>query len=589
MNRKRNKRPNYLSIFMVGLLILISNQAFSQISLRYLNNETLSYDEVIAAYQYLDHKFDQCRLIDLGPTDIGRPLQLFIMSSDGIFDPVAIHNAGKVVVFINNGIHPGEPPGVDASIEFSQNILSGKDGLDKLLKHTVICIIPIYNIGGALTRGPYSRANQTTPPESGFRGNGKNLDLNRDFIKMDSKNARSLVQAFHSWKPEVFLDTHVTDGSDHQYVITLIPTIFQRLPEPMDRYFSEQMVPSLFREMKKGTYELIPYVNWVSRMKPEKGLAAYYDAPRVSTGFASLFNTYAFMTENHVYKDFKDQVRSVYQFMIALTGFSNEHAQEIIETKKLGDRNTEQMARFTLKWHLDTTRFDSIQFKGYQGVWKHSPLTGVRSYYYDKKQPFTMEIPLYQYFSPNKQIEKPSCYVIPQAWDRAIQHLKWNGVQMSRLTRDSLMEVEVYYITDAKFAKQPNNGHFRIEQIRTRTTHQVIQFRKGDYVIPMNQPANRFVMEVLEPGTIDSYLSWGFFNPIFDRREYFSPYGFEPNAIHYLKEHPDLAKKLEQKRSTDPSFAHSSYAQLSYIYVNSPYMEKGYKRYPVYRINEAIQ
>ena len=426
------------------------------------------------------------------------------MSSDGNFDPVSIHRAGKVVVFINDGIHPGEPPGVDASIEFSENVLSGKDGLDKVLDHTVICIIPMYNTGGALNRGPYNRANQTTPPESGFRGNAQNLDLNRDFIKMDSKNSQSLVHAFHKWSPEVFLDTHVTDGSDHQYVITLIPTIFQRLPEPMSRYFKEVMIPSLFQEMKKRTYELIPYVNWVDRMKPERGLSAYYDAPRVSTGFASLFNTYAFMTENHVYKDFRDQVKSVYQFIVALTGFSNKHAQKIIETKKLADQNAIQMQNFTWRWRLDTTRFDKIQFKGFKGVWKESPLTGVRSYYYDKQQPFTNEIPLYQYFLPGTQVKKPAFYIIPQAWDRAIQHLKWNGVQMERLQKDTLVGVEVYYITDAKFAKQPNNGHFRIEKIQTRTTGQKIQFREGDYVIPIKAriivATNRNIQKLVDEG-----------------------------------------------------------------------------------------
>ena len=163
-----------------------------------------------------------------------------------------------------------------------------------------------------------------------------------------------------------------------------------------------------------------------------------------------------------------------------------------------------------------------------------------------------------------------------------------NVVQMERLQKDALIDVEVYYITDAKFAKQPNNGHSRIEQIRTRTTGQEIQFRKGDYLIPMNQPSNRFIMEVLEPGSLDSYLSWNFFNPIFDRREYFSPYGFEPNAINYLKKHPDLAKELERKKQAEPSFARSTYAQLNFIYANSPYLEKGYRRYPVYRINEKI-
>jgi len=573
------RSASLISTIALGLLHMMVH---AQIELRYEQNQTLSYDEVIAAYNYLDEKYDQAQLFNIGPTDIGRPLNLFVLSQDGDFDPVSIHERNKTVVFILNGIHPGEPPGVDACIEFSENVLSGYQGMDRYLEHAVVCIVPVYNIGGHMNRSPFNRANQDTPQETGFRGNARNLDLNRDFIKLDSKNARSLVNAIQEWEPEVFLDTHVTNGSDHQYTITLIPTVHQRLPDPMARYFKDEMVPALFQAMKSSPYEMIPYVNWVTR-DPSNGIGAYFDAPRVSSGYASLFNIYSFMTENHVYKDFRDQVKSVYYFIDALVDFANQHADEIIETKRQGDAAVAGLDQFISAWEPDTTQFDLLEFKGYEMVRKTSALTGGQSMYYDKERPYTRTIPYYQYFQASGTITRPTSYIIPQAWDRAIERLKLNGVQMRPLNSDTTLEVESYYIEDVRHSDRPYNGHFRNSRIRVRKELQTIQFHKGDYVVVLNQPRNRFIMEVLEPTTEDSYLSWNFFDPIFDRREYFSPYGFEKKAFQYLEEHPDLRAAFMKKKMEDEAFATNHYAQLQFIYSNSPFMEKSYMRHPVYR------
>lgn len=571
---------------LFAITLLFSGiSSFGQINLRYEKNETLTYDEIIAAYQYLDKTYEEARLFEVGLTDIGKSLHLFIISKDKDFDPESIHSKGKCVIFINNGIHPGEPPGIDASIQFSEDLLAGNNDIDKLLDHTVICIVPVYNVGGCLNRSKYYRTNQDTPPESGFRGNAQNLDLNRDFIKMDSKNARSLIRAFHKWSPEVFLDTHVTNGSDHQYVITLIPTIYQRLPEPMSKFFKDTMIPDLFTRMRKTTYEMIPYVNWVDGgSNPDKGIAAYFDAPRVSTGFASAFNTYAFMTENHVYKEFKDQTKSVYLFMKALISFANQHSKEIIQTKNEADELTIHTRQFTAKWKLDRNHSEPLLFKGYEGAMIESPVTGQMLYHYLRDKPYKKEVPFYRQFLPEETLTKPEMYIIPQAWDKAIRYLQLNGVKLARLAEDMEIEVNAYYLSSYQFSSRLNNGHFRINDIKTTTERQKIRFYKGDYIVKMNQKSNRFIMEVLEPVCGDSYLSWNFFNPVFERREYFSPSGFESKALKYLEENPELKKRFEKKKLTDPDFANNSYAQFSYIYNHSPYLEKSYKRYPVYRI-----
>jgi hypothetical protein len=374
----------------------------------------------------------------------------------------------------------------------------------------------------------------------------------------------------------------VTNGSDHQYTITLIPTVHQRLPEPMGTFFREEMVPALYERMEETPYEMIPYVNWMTR-DPAEGIAAYFDAPRVSSGYASLFNVYSFMTENHVYKDFKDQVESVYFFLDALVGFASKNASTIIHTKKEADKIASISVPFISEWELDTSRYDLIEFKGYEMVRKTSLLTGGQSWYYDRDAPYTNTVPYYQYFNEAATISKPDCYIIPQAWDGAIERLKINGIVMNRLDRDVALTVESYYITDVRHSERPYNGHFRNSSIGIRKEIQDVFFRKGDYVVVMNQPENRFIMEVLEPTTMDSYLSWNFFDPIFDRREYFSPYGFEKKAFQYLDAHPDLNAAFQKKKSEDEGFARNHYAQLQFIYENSPFMEKSYRRYPAYR------
>lgn len=71
----------------------------------------------------------------------------------------------------------------------------GKFPLDYIKKdlkfdnNVTFSFILCYNVGGMMNRSSSSRANQDGPEEYGFRGNSQNLDLNRDFIKMDSEEA----------------------------------------------------------------------------------------------------------------------------------------------------------------------------------------------------------------------------------------------------------------------------------------------------------------------------------------------------------------------------------------------------------------
>ncbi len=133
-----------LSLITAALLLLLSSSLYSQkkepvINLRYEQNIGLSYEDAIDAYRQLDNFYPQAMLKEMGMTDAGLPLHLFIISGDGVFDPAQIKKEGKSIILINNGIHPGEPEGIDASVKFAADILANKDGMKKYLKNYCHC------------------------------------------------------------------------------------------------------------------------------------------------------------------------------------------------------------------------------------------------------------------------------------------------------------------------------------------------------------------------------------------------------------------------------------------------------------------
>ncbi len=551
------------------------------LNLKYEQNYTPTYSEVIKMYQLLDAKYENAKLVEKGLTDVGKPLHTFIINSENEFDPVKIKAQGKAVLLINNGIHPGEPAGIDASLQFADDILRDKNGLASLLKSCVIVIIPAYNIGGLLNRSAYNRSGQTTPYETGFRGNAANLDLNRDFVKCDSENAKSFTKIFQEWNPDIFLDTHTTNGSDHQYSVTLIAPQPNMFPPTQEKFLREKMIPDLFSEMKKGEYELIPYVSWMFR-DPKRGIKMDQFSGRYSSGYASIFNSYGMMTENHVYKIYADRVKSCYQFINVLANFTSENADDIIESRKKGFEESMSTKEYAIDSEIDTTVFTEIEFKGYEvDANQISPVTGLKRFGYDRSKPYTNSINFYDVHNATEMVRIPEFYILPQAWKTVIERLVLSKVEFQRLQNDTILEVDIYYIEEFSNAKRPSNGHYFHNKVTTRSETQKINYYAGDLIIPVRQKRIKYLIEMLEPKAKDSFFRWNFFDNILDSREYFSSYGFEENALKYLDQHPEFKKEFQEKQKLDPEFAKNHRAQLAYIYYNTEWAEKTYKRYPV--------
>ncbi len=549
-------------------------------------NYSRTYDEVVEAYEELAKAHDNCTLLEMGMTDIGLPLHLFVINNDKVFDPNQFDDS-KAVLLINNGIHPGEPCGIDAGIKLSNDLLNHPKEFPNLLDNTILCIIPVYNIGGALNRGKHSRANQNGPDEYGFRGNAKNLDLNRDFVKCDSENAKSFNKIFHSVNPHVMIDTHTSNGADYQYIMTMITTQPDKATSLVGEYIREEMEPSIYSIMEEKNWGMGRYVHTMGRT-PDKGIMDFLETPRYSTGYAALFNTIGFTSETHMFKPFHQRVESTYQFELAVLEYMSDNSQELIDLKNEADQLVSHQRVFDLAWAIDTSVVEKINFKGFEAEYQTSSITGKQRLKYNRDKPWEKEIDYYPSFKPTKSIAAPKFYIIPQAWKEVIARLALNNVKMRRLEKDTTLTVQYYQILDFNKSDRVYEGHYPNRNVEVEFTIDNIDFRKGDYLIETNQSSNRYIIETLEPQAVDAFFVWNFFDSAMQQKEWFSDYIFEDEAETMLAEDEQLRREFELKKSKDKEFSESHWFQLYWLYERSKYFEPSYNRYPVYRSNANL-
>jgi hypothetical protein len=550
------------------------------------SNQSATYEQMVAYYQNLAKAVPgKVKLVayDNG-TDIGEPLHLVVISGDGQFNPVVNRQADKRVLLIMNGIHAGEPDGIDASMMLARD-LAGDPTLAPILEHIVVLIIPAFNVDGMINRGCCSRANQNGPEQYGFRANACLLNLNRDFSKMDARNTQTFAKIFAEWNPDVFIDTHTSDGADYPATMTYIPTHAAKLNPALAEYMQRTLNPDLEKALREQEFDICPYVepmDW--SLPPDSGISGFMDSPRFSTGYASLFNTIAYTSEAHMLKPFADRVRATYGFCLSSLKLLNRDRAIVSRMRKQAATTVAAQEEYVLRWKLDEKRPRPIMFHGYTATYETSSITGLPMLRYDRERPYTKEIPYYDLWEPELKVKKPVAYLIPQAWREVVERLQLAGVEMKRLRDPASLEVEVYFIDSCKSRSNPSEGHFIHSGVEARKEIKTMNYRPGDYVVFVNQASNRFIVEMLEPEGTDSWFAWNFFDAILDRKEYFSPYAWEPQAQKLLELHPEWKAELDRKKAADPAFAKDEYAQLDFVYRKSEWFEGSYHRYPVTRL-----
>ncbi len=575
-------------VFSFVILASLMLTAYSQLKTRYEQSgftESATYEEAMAFYQSLDGQYDELSIITHGQTDVGIPLHTVLINTGSEKTPQELQQSEKAIWLINNAIHPGETDGVTASQMFARDLLKNLNKNRKVLDKVAIVIIPFYNIGGVLNRNSTTRVNQNGPVEYGFRGNARHYDLNRDFIKSDTRNSQSFQELFQLYDPDFFLDTHVSNGADYQHIITLINSQKDKVGGELGEFIEEVLLPFTYSEMKNKGFDAIPYVNAWGKT-PDKGWTQFIDLPRYSTGYAALFHTIGFMCETHMLKTYQERVESTYTLMQTILDFLGKKGGELIALREETKGSVSNQRTFEVSWSVDTSQFTPLMFSGYEPTFVKSEVSGLRRLKYDRNQPFTREIKFRDDYVASKVITAPNYYLIPQQWRRVIELLELNEIELTQLSRDTTILVEAYMIDNYKTVRNPYEGHYRHYDVTVSKQQVEIKFREGDVLVPVNQWRNRYIVETLEPEAPDSFFAWNFFDAVLQQKEHFSSYVFEDHAVKILDENPEIRSALDAAKAEDLRLAESANRQLDFIYQRSVHREPEYMRYPIFRVME---
>lgn len=538
-------------------------------------SQTISYCKKIASASTL------VKLTSFGISPQGRQLPLLIVDKNSNFKAGEVKKTGKIILLIQAGIHSGEIDGKDAGLMLIRDLVILKK-YQNLLEHVTILFIPIFNVDGHERFGPYNRINQNGPEEMGWRVTSQNLNLNRDFLKADTPEMQSWLGLFNEWLPDFLVDCHVTDGADYQYTITYGIERHNNITAPIRELTTDLVLPYLDSKMNKAGFPLFPYIQFWDWNNFYSGLKAGTWSPRYSTGYGVVQNRIFFLVETHMLKDYKTRVTATYFLLKSILELVNEYSEKIGHANKRSDEITTHMQGKFFPLNIKSSNTDTvfIKFKGVEFEKKPSKISGADRIIYHSEKKKIYRMPYFNRVILSDSITVPYAYLIPPEWQEEIERLKLHGVIIHRLSKDTSLAVSSYRFSNIHWANSPYEGRLQ-PKFDVETTQEIRDYSKGTAVVFMNQRTNRVILHLLEPRAPDSFIAWGFWNVIFERKEYAESYVLEELAREMLRNNPELKKEFEQKLATDSSFAANPRARLYFFYKRSPYWDKKLNLYPV--------
>lgn len=547
--------------------------------------ETPRYHETMDYCRRLDQSSSLVSMRSIGVSPQGLDIPMLIIDKDGLSDPGLIRDKGKLIVLLQACIHPGEPEGKDATLLLIRDLIIDKKHKG-LLDKVSLLVIPIFNVDGHERFGKYNRINQNGPEEMGWRTTAVNLNLNRDFLKAESVEMKHWLKMYNTWLPDFFVDIHTTDGADYQYELTYDVEKQGFLDSGLQRWLNDIYESRINKGMADAGYKVFPYVQFRRWHDPRSGLRKGVAHPLVSTGYASIQNRPSVLIETHMLKDYKTRVNVVYQFLVNTLGIVNHQNETLKALISMADKSTtsSNFRKEAMPVSYITSQKDSIMvdFKGFDYTIEKSDLTGGDWFKYDPTKPVTFKVPFFNKNVIDQTIKVPSAYVVPVEWSEVIDKLSLHGIHMEKLMKDTIMSVNVLHFTDPQFRKEPNEGHHMVN-VKTNEKLENRFYKKGSVIVPTNQRTAKVIAFLLEPTAEGSLVEWGYFNSVFEQKEYGETYVMEKVAREMLSNDPQLKKEFEATVKNNPDY-NDQWKMLNWFYNRSLWSDINYMVYPVGKI-----
>jgi hypothetical protein len=535
-------------------------------------DSTPSYTETMNWLDKLCKSGSTMKMISIGKSAQSRDINMIIISADKNFDKEALRKSPKPILLVQAGIHAGEIDGKDAGMMLLRDLAYGKK--NELLQNVNILFIPILNVDGHERSSIYNRVNQRGPTNMGWRTNARNLNLNRDYTKLDTEEIRAVVNVLNDYDPSLYLDLHVTDGADYQYDITY--GFSASYSSESGKWLKEKLNPAVDTHLKNYGHIPGPLMFAANNRDFTNGNIEYPFQPRFSNTYGDLRHVPSILVENHSLKPYEQRVLGTYVFLEGVLNILNKDGAGL---KKAIEADRRFRAESVIISWKQASKPDSMLLLGIESTIKKSEVTN-KDYVVWLGRTVNSKVPYLKYNQPDKSVKRPKAYWIPGTYKNVIDILKLHGIAVQQITEAKELELKEYRIEKYKFAAEPFEGHISVTA-SVRTERSKRTFYPGSVKVETDQPLGDLLIHLMEPESEDSFFSWGYFYEIFNRTEYIEEYAIEPLAKKMLAADEKLRAEFENKKKTDPKFADDSQAVYEWFYAKSPYVDKDWLLYPV--------
>ncbi len=540
--------------------------------------ESPTYKETMAWIDKLAKNSDYLEINSIGLSEQGRPIQMVIASKDQDFTSEELSTSKKPLILFQAGIHAGEIDGKDAGMMLLRDISQG-DKLD-LLEYANLLFIPILNTDGHERRSEYGRVNQRGPKEMGWRTNALNLNLNRDYTKLETAGISAMARVINSYDPDLYIDIHVTDGADYQYDITYGYVATGGYSPQISSWLSTYFQPEVDQALKDQGHIPGPLLFAANNEDFTEGNIAFSFSPRFSHTYGDIRHLPSILIENHSLKPFEQRVLGTYIFLEQAIKSVGTHFSELQSAVK-ADKNQEKEA-VIVKYQFRDTPADSMEFLGIASKKVTSKITGNEYVDWEGKA-ITQLVPSILMDKPAASVPVPKAYWIPVEWSEIIDKLKTHGFEMDILKEAKEVNMEFSTISEYKLSNQPYEGRFRFQSFELEKENSKVMLNPGSVRVKTDQPLGELLVILMEPESVDSFFQWGYFHSILSQTEYMETYIMEPFIAKMLAEDADLKKRFEAEKTSNPEFSKSPRAIYSWFYEQTPYFDQNWKVIPVGR------
>ena len=534
---------------------------------------TPRYGETIAWMHSLASTTKQIELVTIGRSHERRDLWMAVASATGARTPEELRANGRPTVLAQACIHPGEADGKDAGMMMLRDLTAGRVQ-SPLLDRVNLLFVPILNPDGHERVSRFHRINQRGPRESGWRTNARHLNVNRDYMKLESAEARAMVGTLNRWRPDLYLDFHVTDGADYQYDLMLDWVgPFGYSPE-IAAWLSDVYAPLVHERLIADGH--CPGPITAAELDPKEQsprLQKWLPLARFSQNYGDARHLPTVLVECHSLKARERRVLAAYVLLAASLSATASHAGTL---RAAASASASRRRRsLPTAWMPDPDGWRRTSFMGIDFTVERSPLIGAPVERYHG-QPITMEVHENTTFCPASAIDRPVAYWVPAAWSDIGEKLRLHGIAFDEIEEPRTQHVEMYRLTDYRFDAVPTEGRVRASAA-TATESRAQTYAAGSLRVPTDQPLGDLAALLLEPSSPDSLFAWGYFAELWPAPEMLPPYVMEPTAAAMLQQNVAIAQQFESAGDAGPVDV------LDWFYRRSPYFKDDTAMYPIGR------